>query len=90
MDKQAVIELAKRAEKVVTEQHVEGKVGLFASSDAWSAGRVELKVVTDIPAVITPAEAKQIGWALFMLGKYGLELNSDRDHDIDDEDFFMD
>lgn len=82
-------QLAVKTSRVITDRNVEGTMGLYVSSAAWRDGKISLRVMTKLPEKLTCDEAKEIGWALYMLGKYGNELSSDDEHEIDD-DFFMD
>lgn len=87
-DKRKIRDVATRAKRVISDRNAEGKVGLSISSQAWSRGEIKPVVVTDIPHVLSPAEAKEIGWTLYRLGVYGTELVTDNDHEIDDGDYF--
>lgn len=85
---------AKRTEKILAMNDAEGLVDL--SFDVLALLNGEAKVtITNSVTEMTPAQAKQIGWAIFQLGRYGEELETAKEHkltrsDIADDDFFRD
>lgn len=85
----AIKELSRKADKVVVDRGVQGKVGLHMSSEAWDEGKIELVVMTSIPQQLTCDEAKELGWALYMLGKYGKELSNEYSHELDEDEKFF-
>ena len=82
-------EMTERTNKIISERGVEGSMGLYINSKAWDKGEIDLMVVTQIPSKLTTKQAMEYGWALYMLGKYGGELQNEPKHEID-EDYFMD
>ena len=77
MNRNKLKSIARRATKVVADQGATGKMAVYLSGEAWAEGRVDAWVKTDIPEHLTPQEAKQLGWALFTLGKCAIDLSED-------------
>ena len=83
-----LIEVADRAETVKSASKTQGLLELSVTSDAWHKGEIELQVLSDIPEVMSPAQAREMGWALYRLGKLGCEYNQ-ASHEIDPDEFYM-
>ena len=80
--------VAGKTRRMLDQQGALGTMGLHLSSEAWKHGEIEPLVKCELPREMTPQQAKDLGWALFWLGKYGLELMDAEDHEIPDEEYF--
>ena len=77
-----ITDVLERSDSITNRCCAKGALGLGLNSEAWEAGKIEALIKTDLPKYLTPEEAKNVGWALFRLGKYGADLVSAVDHDL--------
>ena len=83
---------ARRTDEILAKNEAQGLVDLSFDVLALMNGEVKVTITNSVTEM-TPAQAQQIGWAIFQLGKYGEELEAAEEHkltraDIADDDFF--